>query len=120
MSGAETLLPQSFRQLLRVDELILASETNACAMIMGQLLPFTISKLRHIFVAWGSSFTIVQFLFFRVFTSYFEVGMNMITDAATSYYFLQKWLQSLLIDLRLRWTLNRLKCGYLTVASKHG
>jgi len=65
---------------------------------------------------WADPYRAVQLLFYSLFTSHVEVFLTVTVDTIVAAALLQDWLSSLATDIRLRRSLNRIRCGALAVA----
>jgi hypothetical protein len=116
LGGSDGLLPARVREFFQVEELLMASGWRTQVMIMGQAAPFVVSKMRHLFVTWGASSSLVRLLCYSAFSSHVEVACNLCCDAVVSLLLLQDWVATISTDLRLRLSLMDLKAGRLKVA----
>ena len=116
LGGSDGLLPARVREFFQVEELLMASGWRTQVMIMGQAAPFVVSKMRHLFVTWGASSSLVRLLCYSAFSSHVEVACNLCCDAVVSLLLLQDWVATIATDLRLRLSLMDLKAGRLKVA----
>lgn len=48
--------------------------------ILGQCIPFLLTKARHFLVTWAGSSYVVRLLFYSAFTSHVEVGSTLACD----------------------------------------
>jgi len=115
--GTFELLPHCIREAFRVEELLLASDTRAQVFILGQCIPFLLTKARHFLVTWAGSSYVVRLLFYSAFTSHVEVGSTLACDMVVTAHLLYDWLSSVSNDFSLRLNLNRLRSGYFAIAS---
>mmetsp|Transcript_19463 Transcript_19463/g.32496 ORF Transcript_19463/g.32496 Transcript_19463/m.32496 type:complete len:242 (+) Transcript_19463:213-938(+) len=118
VGASDGLLPATTRQLFRIEELLLASDSRTQLFFFGQICPFVMSKARHFLVIWAAFCWPVRFFFYSVFTSHIDVAMNVICDTCVLLALATDWLTNVANDFRLRLNLNRLRSGTLTVASK--
>ena len=105
LGGSDGLLPARVREFFQVEELLMASGWRTQVMIMGQAAPFVVSKMRHLFVTWGASSSLVRLLCYSAFSSHVEVACNLCCDAVVSLLLLQDWVATISTDLRLRLSL---------------
>jgi len=117
LGGSEGLLPSSVREAFQVEELLLANDTRAQVFILGQCVPFILTKARHFLVTWTGSSWLVRLVFYSLFTSHFEVAFTLLCDAVVALHLLYDWASSATNDYRLRLNLNRLRSGYFAIAS---
>lgn len=117
IGGCEELLPSKTCTLFRIDELLLASYSRCRLFSVAQLLPFMLSKTRHVLVNIARWCPPAQFVAFRILTSHIEIAMTTLTDVYACMAFLNDWRESTGKDLRLHAKLQQLETGRLRVAS---
>ena len=118
VGGSEGLLPQTVREAFRVEELLLASDTRAQVFILGQCIPFILTKTRHFLVTWAGSQWLTRIIFYRLFTSHVEVAATLACDSMVAMHLLWDWAHCWTNDYSLRQNLARLRSGYFAIASR--